>query len=184
MRIEVEQKFRVAAFDEIERQLTSLNAGARQTSQQADQYFNHPSRDFARSDEALRLRRVGERNWITYKGKKLDATTKSRREIEIELSRGDDAARQAADMFVALGFVNVAQVHKRRTVIHLDWQQRPVEVALDTVAEIGNFVELKIIADEDELSAARETLASLATRLGLADSERRSYLQLLLDARA
>ena len=37
-------------------------------SRQCDEYFAHPSRDFARTDEALRLREVDGALRITYKG--------------------------------------------------------------------------------------------------------------------
>ena len=60
---------------------------------QVDQYFAHPARDFAQTDEALRLRRVGKQNFITYKGSKIDATTKTRREIELPLAPGEEARR-------------------------------------------------------------------------------------------
>ena len=70
----------------------------------SDRYFAHPSRDFARTDEALRLRRIGEFNFITYKGPKLDATTKTRREIEIGLADGQQAATDAAELLAAIGF--------------------------------------------------------------------------------
>jgi ABC-type sulfate transport system permease component len=52
-----------------------------------------------RYDEAFRLRRVGERNYMTYKGPKLDATTKSRPEEEVRLADGA-AALAACDEIV------------------------------------------------------------------------------------
>ena len=82
MPIEVEQKFPVADRAALDRQLAALGFVPRDAELQVDQYFAHPARDFARTDEALRIRRVGQFNYITYKGPKLDATTKTRREIE------------------------------------------------------------------------------------------------------
>ena len=46
-----------------------------------------PCRDFAQTDEALRIRTVGDTSFVTYKGPKLDATTKTRRELELPLRR-------------------------------------------------------------------------------------------------
>ena len=68
---------------------------------QIDCYYAHPVRDFAASDEALRLRQVGENNYITYKGPKLDTTTKTRREIEISLPDGLQSAAEAAELVEA-----------------------------------------------------------------------------------
>ena len=184
MAIEVEQKFRVSDLPALERALADLQGSARKVSVQVDCYFAHPSRDFARTDEALRLRRVGESNYITYKGPKLDATTKTRHEIEIALPDGQQSAAEAGELLVALGFARVAEVTKRRTHFTVPWGEWEIEISLDDVAGLGNFVELEIMATEEQMPAARDSLLSLARRLGLAGSERRSYLELLLAAQA
>ena len=95
MPIEVEQKYRLADRASFEARLAALHPSPARTVSQVDRYFAHPGRDFARTDEALRLRRVGELNYITYKGPKLDATTKTRREVEIPLADGEAAAAEA-----------------------------------------------------------------------------------------
>lgn len=53
---EVEQKFPLADVAAVERRLAELGAQAGGTVEQVDRYFNHPVRDFAQTDEALRLR--------------------------------------------------------------------------------------------------------------------------------
>ena len=45
-----------------------------------DTYYNHPSRDFAETREALRIRRVDGVPMVTYKGTKLPGEVKARRE--------------------------------------------------------------------------------------------------------
>jgi adenylate cyclase, class 2 len=77
----------------------------------------------------------------------------------------------------------VAAVRKQRRNFRLAWQGHKVEVALDQVAGVGHFVELEISATDETLDGARQALADLATRLELAASERRSYLELLLAGR-
>jgi adenylate cyclase, class 2 len=183
MPIEVEQKFRVADVSSLQRQLAALGFEERETVTQVDCYFGHPLRDFARTDEALRLRQEGDFNYITYKGPKLDATTKTRREIEIPLAPGPQTATEAANLLEALGFTRVAAVRKRRVHSTLRWQDREISVSLDTIVELGNFVELEIVTSQNDMAAARECLTSLASRLGLANSQRRSYLELLLETR-
>lgn len=180
MSFEVEQKFRIADLPALERELAALGGKHHETVEQVDCYFAHPARDFARTDEALRLRQVGELNYITYKGPKIDATTKTRREFEIALAAGAQSAADAASLLESLGFTRVAQVRKRRIHSTLRWQNREVGVALDHIAELGNFVELEIIAKAADVEQARDCIASLASRLHLSSSERRSYLELLL----
>jgi adenylate cyclase class 2 len=183
MHLEVELKFRAEGqhgLATIRERLVRLGARAVVMLDQADTYFAHPSRDFAATDEALRLRRVGERNCITYKGPKLDAATKTRRELELQLAEGAKAFDQFSELLAALGFRPVATVRKQREVLALDWESSPIEAALDSVAQIGEFIELETTADELSLTAARDGITSLAKQLGLSASERRSYLELLL----
>jgi adenylate cyclase, class 2 len=177
---EVEQKFRVAAFEPVRQRLVELGAQFAPPIEQADTYFSHPARNFAQSDEALRLRRVGEANCITYKGPKMDAETKTRRELELPLPAGTAACEQYAELLRTLGFAEVATVRKRRETARLDWEAHEVEVALDVVEGVGQFAELEIGADASGLPAARQAIGSLAEKLGLTDSERRSYMELLL----
>jgi len=180
MSFEVEQKFRLADPAAFEARLARIAASIEPAVLQVDQYFAHPARDFATSDEALRIRSVGEQNWVTYKGPKIDATTKTRREIEIAIESGSHTASRYAEMLVALGFRPVAAVRKQRRYAACTWQGRTVEVVLDDVEGVGQFCEIELTAEESDLDAARGTLASLAQELGLTKSERRSYLEMLL----
>lgn len=180
MAIEVEQKFRVADLPALEARLAELGAVPGEDHVQVDCYYAHPQRDFATTDEALRLRRVGSHNYITYKGPKLDASTKTREEIELALPAGDDGAVDSARLLEALSFRPVAEVRKRRRHFALTWEGRELGVCLDRIEELGDFVELEIVVGGEELAAARDAVASLARRLELTAAERRSYLELLL----
>ena len=132
----------------------------------------------------LRIRTVGEHNFVTYKGPKRFSTTKTRREIELPLAPGAAAASDYAELLAVLGFRSVATVEKKRQTLQLTWDGRDCEVAIDDVSGVGHFVELEMSADEADLPAAQQSLQSLAARLGLAGEERRSYLELLLQATA
>jgi adenylate cyclase class 2 len=182
MQYEVEQKFPIADAADGRERLRGLGAAFDSPIEQADTYFGHPARDFGQTDEALRLRQVGPENFVTYKGPKLDALTKTRREIEMGLESGVRASEQFAEILLALGFRRVLTVRKRREPGHLTWEGQSVHIALDHIDQLGDFLELEIAADENGLPAAKEALSKLASRLELASSERRSYLELLLAA--
>lgn len=184
---EVEIKCRLADRAATERRLVDLGARMREPIAQSDTYFSHPCRDFARTDEALRLRRDGDQVAITWKGPRLDAATKTRREIELPLAVGGPAAttptqtlEQWTGLLAAIGFRPVGTVAKTRTPGGLSWDGREVEVALDAVAGLGDFLEIEIVAAEGDLAAATSCLESLAAALGADQRERRSYLELVL----
>ena len=75
--LEVEMKFAGVNFTDLERRLSEWGARPDPPIDEADHYFNAPDRDFARTDEALRVRRIGTSNHVTYKGPKRDAQTKT-----------------------------------------------------------------------------------------------------------
>lgn len=138
-----------------------------------DVYFQHPDRDFAATDEALRVSRRADRSEITYKGPKIDATTKARREIVLKVDH-EPAARE---LLHELGFREVAVVRKSRSI----YLAHGFEVALDEVPGLGAFVELERIAhaSDEHARAEREALA-LLKEWGLGRTEPRSYLELTL----
>src|SRR5947209_1900997 len=103
MKYEVEQKYRYPADLDLEKRLNDLGAAWHEPVQQVDTYFAHPARDFAATDEALRIRSVGEQNFVTYKGPKIDKTTKTRHELELPLASGHKAAEQFGQLLQALG---------------------------------------------------------------------------------
>jgi len=182
MHYEVEMKFPVSDMAALEGRVAALGGAISEPATETDAYFAHPARDFAQTDEALRIRRKGGKCSITYKGPKIDAATKTRREIDLPLPPGGATARAWTELLEALGFRIVGEVRKSRRKTRVAWQGREVEVSLDQVEGLGAFVELELIVDPSEVDAARRCVESLAGELRLERSERRSYLELALAA--
>jgi adenylate cyclase class 2 len=182
---EVELKFQVSDAAALERDLLALGARFGNAVEQVDRYFAHPCRDFAATDEALRLRRTGADVAITWKGPRIDATTKTRREIELAvtaaaLGGGPVAIDRWTGLLEALGVRRVREVVKRRRAAVVAGEGAEVEVSLDAVTGLGDYLELELQAAADAVPLARGRLESLARRLGCGPAERRSYLELLL----
>jgi adenylate cyclase class 2 len=178
---EVELKFPLADTTSMLSQLEQLGAKPAAERHQQDRYFAHPTRDFAKTDEALRIRSDGQQNCITYKGPVLDLQVKLRHEIETPVAEGRDACEQLTEMFGLLGFREVRTVSKRRTPYHLTWNDLSIELTLDEVEGLGSFVEIEALADDSTRDIARNTILELAEHLGLQNSERKSYLGMLLE---
>ncbi|MBT4867516.1 MAG: class IV adenylate cyclase [Planctomycetaceae bacterium] len=178
---EVELKFVIVDAASILSQLEKLGAKPAAERHQQDRYFAHPVRDFAKTDEAFRIRSDGQQNCITYKGPVLDPHVKLRHEIETPVADGREACEQLAEMFGLLGFKEVRTVTKRRTPYHLTWNDLAIELTLDEVDGLGSFVEIETLADESSLDIARDAILQLADHLGLQDHQRKSYLGMLLE---
>lgn len=178
MGVEVEMKFPLADPAGLASRLRQLGAIAMGKTHQQDVYFSAPHRDFATTDEALRLRSEGAAHYLTYKGPKLDAVTKTRVELETPLSA--EAVTPMARTLARLGFHRVLTVQKEREAFDLHWQGAAVKIAVDRVSGLEPYVELEITTDEANMDRARQQVQDLATALGLVRSERRSYLEMLI----
>jgi adenylate cyclase class 2 len=185
MSFEVEVKYRAANHDRLVRRLDELGAEAKGGVEQEDTYLNHPSRDFAVTNEAFRIRRIGDDNRITYKGPKHAGPTKTREEIEIPFAVGPEEFANLVHLFENLGFRRVATIRKRREGYHLRFEGHDLEIALDRAEGLGEFAEIEAIAaDATDLPRAQRAVLDLAGLLDLHDVEPRSYLRMHLESRA
>jgi adenylate cyclase, class 2 len=182
MSYEVEVKFRSVDHETLADLLKQMGARADGAVDHEDLYFNHPVRDFAETNEALRIRRVGDANRITYKGPKHAGPTKTRKEIEIAVAEGAEVFHRLVELFKILGFRPVATVRKRRETFHLTYQEHAIEIALDVAQGLGAFAEIETIASGmADLPAAQQAVLALAAALGLTEVEPRSYLRMAIE---
>jgi len=181
---EVELKVR-ADHARLRELLAARDADHRHEVRQVDIYYDAPHREFAETDEALRIRTEtdlerGEKTTkLTYKGPLVEAASKTREEHETIV--GDAVA--AAGIFEGLGFEPAATVEKRRDSYILNGYT----VTLDDVAGLGEFVEVEREVDTDDpddpcIKRVREGATALMTDVGLDpdDQIQTSYLGLLL----
>lgn len=139
--------------------------------EQTDTYFDAPDRSFADTDEALRLRREqtaenagadtsgSESIRITYKGPLVDDDSKTRKEFETTV--GDRA--EAERILEGLGYTPAATVEKIRRRYRLDGYT----LSLDTVSEVGQYVEIEREVPEKEVSEAKTGAKNLLRQLDL-----------------
>lgn len=176
--IEVEVKYRVSreVADHIVSKLLSMGGVPLSEEVQEDFYFQHPSRNFAVTDEALRVRRVGNRVEVTYKGPRIDHKSKTREEIRVGVGSLDDFIL----ILERLGFIQVAKVIKTRKTYRLGENH----LHLDYVNGVGFFIEIEATVErEDEVERKCDELLSKAEELGIPAEgfELRSYLEIILD---
>ena len=181
---EVELKFDLKDDERFIERLENMTVCFRDSMEQIDRYFSHPIRNFAQTDEALRLRQVGDEVKVTWKGPRVDTSAKVRQEIELGVipqgPTGQTTVLAWTELLESLGFHQVFEVVKTRIPGRVHWHGSDVEVAIDTVADLGRFAEFEIIAGEGEVPLARDCVESLARELGLENPESASYLELLL----
>jgi adenylate cyclase class 2 len=164
-------------LDEVKRRLEELGARFDGEVYEEDTYYQHPCRNFAETDEALRLRIADGKVEITYKGpKRVHGGVKEREELTARVVDGAFMAR----ILERLGFKPVATVRKRRLYYTIEGL---AEISLDTVEGLGCFVEIEYRGRARSAEEAAEAVERLAARLGLDKFPRtvKSYLELLLE---
>ncbi|MBR4447594.1 class IV adenylate cyclase [Methanobrevibacter sp.] len=171
--IEVEVKARIDSFEDMENKLENLGAEKSKREFQEDIYFASPIVDFAKTDEALRIRTTNNDTFITYKGPKLNDRAKTRKEVEMTIEN----AEKAKDIFKEIGFRQVRTVRKNRQY----YTYENFEISLDDVEGLDPYMEIEIaLEDSEDYSQAQEKIFELFEKLGITDGfERTSYLELL-----
>ncbi|WP_058366665.1 class IV adenylate cyclase [Haloparvum sedimenti] len=177
-----------ADLDAVRERLEAAGAQRETALEQVDTYYDAPDRDFAETDEALRLREetplggesgsedgAAPTTKVTYKGPLVDDDSKSREEHETAVADGS----AMAGVLEGLGYEPAATVRKERTFYAFE----ELTVTLDAVDEVGEYVEVETtVATEAEVPVARDRAAAALRDLGLdpADAIRTSYLGMRL----
>jgi adenylate cyclase class 2 len=193
---EVEIKFQINNIAELEQRLQQQFGGAEfgtfgfgtvgfgESVTESDSFFQHPSRNFAQTDECLRLRKRllsdgTSEYFLTYKGPKIDASTKTRQEIEMSITEPE----RWETLLLALGFYPTASVQKLRRRQTLTLNRRRVEIVLDTLPALPEstrfFLEMETLATAEEIEECRSLILDIADQLGLTEPIRDSYLKLV-----
>jgi adenylate cyclase class 2 len=161
-------------------QFLEKNAEPKCDQRQIDTYYNGAHHDFfenpSKVDEWLRVREHSGKPSICYKCWLPREAPKGRQthcdEFETEVENADAVKR----MFVALGFVPVAMLDKRRR----SFMFKNVEVSIDQVAELGDFIELEYYGDEPDIDAARQKLYDTVKEIGANVGEQDHYGKIYL----
>lgn len=149
-----------------------------------DMYYNSEYHDVKKRDEALRIRKSTDletgktRSQINFKGKKLDQVSMSRKEYETEIKDSEhmDAILQAIGFFPVAGVCKVRQYLRRGEMT----------ACLDQVENLGNFLELEVIAEDESLRKRYlNEMEVLLGKMGLSmkDTVRTSYLSMLMQCK-
>ncbi|HUH79012.1 MAG TPA: class IV adenylate cyclase [Methanoregula sp.] len=175
--LEIELKVSVPSLGPVRGRLAELGAEPSGRVREHDIYYNAPHRDFAKTDEAIRVRYTNNHAVVTYKGAKVKGSgLKAREELNTAVESGDVFEK----MLVRLGFVRTAEVNKWRE----NFRYAGASVSLDTVEELGTFVEVEIMA-EDGGPDATARIERIAGEIGVhGEPILLSYLELVLEKRS
>jgi len=191
--IEVEIKIKISNPNQVRNKFEENKGVYKISLHHEDIYFNMPKglRDFKQTDEALRLRKSIEFNkdnpektqkinyFITYKGKKIDKTTKTREEIEVKISE----IEEMKNLLKLLGFREVFTVVKERELYEFLFKDVRIEALIDYLPILKqHFVEVELMTESyEDIEKSRKILFQFLENFGIQKEEsiRKSYLELI-----
>ena len=171
--IEVEIKVKISDPNQVRKRFEENKGVYKISLHHEDTYFNMPKglRDFKQTDEALRLRKSIEFNrdnkamaqkinyFITYKGKKIDKTTKTREEIEVKINE--------------------------RELYEFLFKDMKIEALIDYLPILKqHFVEVELMTESyEDIEKSKKILFQFLEKFGIMKEEsiRRSYLELIAE---
>ena len=170
--IEVESKYWSPGNSAVVAALSKLGAKKLSELTMEDVYFAHPSREFGKTDESVRLRKTEDGAELTYKGPRMEAgTAKAREEITVKVADALSTQR----ILERVGFKEAYTLSKKRATYQLD----KLRVDVDSVDGLGDFVELEVMTESPERVASLLEMAR--AELGLNKLEPKTYLELLIE---
>ncbi len=173
--MEYEIKFQISNTSQLEERIKRLGAKFIAEVYQVDYYFNHPERDFSKTDEALRVRVEDGNVILTYKGPRKQVGVKAREEIEVKV----DNAESLLKILERLGFRPFIVIRKKRKIYQID----DIKILIDNVESLGSFVEIEYITSLEDRELALKKIEELTSKLGfsLENGITKTYLELLIN---
>ncbi len=166
--VEIEVKIKVGDLSTIREKI--LNLAARLDKErflEENTLFDFPSQDLYRRRQALRLRKVNRKAFLTFKG----APQKSRKfKVREEYETEVRDEKQLRKILKGLGLAPGFHYQKYRTV----FRKKRLKICLDETS-VGNFIELE---------GEREEIVRFARALGFSKKEfiKQDYIQLMKNA--
>lgn len=132
--IEIEVKFRISDIVKIRKALRKIGAKGIDKVLQEDFSFDDDGETLARSGKLLRLRKAGDRVYLTFKSLRRRGKFKEAEEIEIQVSDFE----KAKELLGRLGFRPKRKLRKQRET----WSFGSSEILVDQSA-LGSFLEIE-----------------------------------------
>ena len=163
--VEIEVKIRIIDIKNLVEKILQLGAKLeKERFYEENTLYDFPSKSLYKKQQALRLRKMNKKSFLTFKGPpKKSRKFKIREEYETEVKN----EKQLRKILKSLGFIPVFKYEKHRTV----YRKKILKISLDETS-IGNFIELE---------GKRGEIVKFANALGISKREfiKLDYIQLI-----
>lgn len=164
---EKELKFKLSNIDPIIEKIKELGFEELGENEQEDIYFDSIDNKLLKEGKALRIRKEGNRFYLTFKSKALSRKPKIRKEINMELN--ETQVIKLKEILKSLGYNEVLKIIKKRR----EFKRKDFRIAIDKVEGLGVFLEIEY---ENEIEM-RELLHNFG--LEIEDAIEQTYPEML-----
>jgi predicted adenylyl cyclase CyaB len=163
-KIEIEYKYPLLNSDAVVKFLDK-NAELKYQSHQIDTYYDSESVGYykdlengRRIDYWLRVREEGDKASINFKDWSISDNDGFCTELESAVAEPADVK----GIVERMGFAPAAVVDKKRRA----YAYKDVEIAVDTVADLGSFIEVEYYGESDDMKQAQKLLEQVLSEIG------------------
>lgn len=156
MKVETEKKYYCIQPENLIKIAENLNFKKIYEEEEIDEYFTDINSNFIKNRTCLRIRKNNNDNMeVTYKGKS-DSLLGLYCKLENNITANINEYESYINLFTSLGYYSYVEVNKKRMVYELNDKKYKYSIMIDTLYEIGGFVEFEIMSDQN--SSTREEL--------------------------
>ena len=164
MKIETEVKYYCLEPERLVKLAEKLKFKKVKEIEESDEYFTDIDSNFIKNRTCLRIRKKNkEKMEITYKGKSdslMGKFCKLENNINIDISEYENVV----SLFSSLGYYSYVEVNKKRSVYELSNKNYKYSIMIDSLSEIGGFVEFEIISEDNDKSELKRQLLDFVNK--------------------
>lgn len=152
MKIETEEKYYCMEPEKLISLATKYGFKKMKETLETDEYFTDIYSKFIKNRTCLRIRKKNnEYMEVTYKGKS-DSLLGQYCKLENNIHANIEDYENYINLFSALGYYSYVEVKKKRITYSHENDNYQYSIMIDTLPEIGGFVEFEILADQNKIS--------------------------------
>lgn len=164
MKIETEVKYYCLEPERLVKLAEKLKFKKVKELEESDEYFTDIDSNFIKNRTCLRIRKKNkEKMEITYKGKSdslMGQFCKLENNINIDISEYENVV----SLFSSLGYYSYVEVNKKRSVYELANKDYKYSIMIDSLSEIGGFVEFEIISEDNDKNELKRQLLDFVNK--------------------
>ena len=175
VRIETERKYYCSTPELLVEKLKILKFKLVKSGTEIDEYFTDINSEYIKNRTCLRIRKSDVSQMeITFKGKSRDfSNTFSKLESNFKIDNNN--YDNLINLFSAIGYYSYTIVNKKRSTYKIEEESFTYSVMIDTIDELGGFVEFEILSktneyDEDMLKGKLNKFVELFSSINLEEA--------------